>query len=112
MHTTPILYQDEALMCDNPQSNRLSSTSGESHSGKISSLNGELSSLKEQKMAGEQRYRQDIEESGGTVPKSSDHSDASFMTGKPGGAGTLPGWETAKGALNRYDLFSNYWVMK
>ncbi|CBF73662.1 hypothetical protein AN7990.2 [Aspergillus nidulans FGSC A4] len=81
-------------------SNRLSSTSGESHSGKISSLNGELSSLKEQKMAGEQRYRQDIEESGGTVPKSSDHSDASFMTGKPGGAGTLPGWETAKGALN------------
>ncbi|KAL4758745.1 uncharacterized protein BDW70DRAFT_90410 [Aspergillus foveolatus] len=81
-------------------SNRLSSTSGESHSGKLSNLNGELSSLKEQKMAGEQRYRQDVEEAGGMVPKSSDHSGASFMNGKPGGAGTLPGWETAKGAFN------------
>ena len=104
MHATSIPYHHEALTCDNPQSNRLSSTSGESHSGKLSSLNGELSSIKEQKMAGEQRYRQDVEEAGGTVPRSSDHSDASFMNGKPGGAGTLPGWETAKGAFNRYDL--------
>ncbi|KAL5049380.1 hypothetical protein BDW71DRAFT_204645 [Aspergillus fruticulosus] len=81
-------------------SNRLSSTSGESHSGKLSSLSGEMSSLKEQKAVGEQRYQKDVEEAGGTMPRSSDHSDASFMKGKPGGGGTLPGWETAKGAIN------------
>jgi hypothetical protein len=55
-------------------------------------------------MAGEQRYQQDVEEAGGMAPRSSDHSDASFMNGKPGGSGTLPGWETAKGAINRYVL--------
>ncbi|KAL4978871.1 hypothetical protein BDW66DRAFT_148726 [Aspergillus desertorum] len=81
-------------------SNRLSSSSGESHSGKLSDISGEMSSLKEHKAAGEQRYQQDVEEAGGMVPKSSDHTNASFMNGKPGGGGTLPGWETAKGAVN------------
>ncbi|RDW92794.1 uncharacterized protein DSM5745_00116 [Aspergillus mulundensis] len=81
-------------------SNRLSSSSGESHSGKLSSVTGEYASLKEQKTAGEQRYQQDVDEAGGVVPSSGDHADASFMTGKPGGHGTLPGWETAKGAVN------------
>ncbi|KAL4867073.1 hypothetical protein BDV12DRAFT_171916 [Aspergillus spectabilis] len=74
-------------------SNRLSSGSGESSTSKLSSLSGELSSLQEQKASGRENNLAEI----GGVPTS---ENASFMTHKPGGSDTLPGWEKAKGALN------------
>ncbi|KAL4967164.1 uncharacterized protein BDV14DRAFT_32337 [Aspergillus stella-maris] len=81
-------------------SNRLSSSSGESHPSKLSSMSGELSSLSEQKHAGEQRYQQDVDEAGGVPAPAPGDGDADFMKTKPGGSDTLPGWEGMKKGVN------------
>ncbi|KAL4926134.1 uncharacterized protein BDV17DRAFT_270145 [Aspergillus undulatus] len=81
-------------------SNRLSSSSGESHSAKLSSISGHLSSLSEQKRAGEERYQQDVDEAGGVPRPEAGGGDAHFMRTKPGGGDTLPGWEGIKKGVN------------
>lgn len=68
---------------------------------KPSSTSGGMSSISEQKAAGEESYRQDLEEAGAVPSAQKSNADASFMNHKPGGSDTLPGWETAKGAFNR-----------
>lgn len=60
-----------------------------------------MSSISEQKAAGEESYRHDLEEAGGVPSAEESNAAAGFMAHKPGGSDTLPGWETAKGALNR-----------
>ncbi|KAL2851069.1 hypothetical protein BJY01DRAFT_245171 [Aspergillus pseudoustus] len=77
-------------------SNRLSSGSGESQTSKLSSMSGEMSGLSEQKAAGKQQYKNDVDEAG-AIPS---ESDPSFMKHKPGGSDTLPGWNKARGAFD------------
>ncbi|KAL3477670.1 hypothetical protein BJX99DRAFT_257270 [Aspergillus californicus] len=77
-------------------SKTLSSSSGESQTSKHSAMTGEFSSLTEQKGPGEETYRQEVAEAGEIRTT----ADPGFMGHKPGGSGTLPGWEKAKGALN------------
>ncbi|KAL4805102.1 hypothetical protein BDV18DRAFT_141946 [Aspergillus unguis] len=81
-------------------SNKLSSSPGDSNSAKVSSASGELSSITEQKRAGEKSYRKEVEEAGGPVPSQHEASGQGFMSTKPGGSDTLPGWDKAKGAIN------------
>jgi hypothetical protein len=52
-------------------------------------------SLKQQKNAAEGKYTSRAMASAEQEPLEGD-KDTSFMNHKPGGAGTLPGWETAK----------------
>ncbi|KAL4759333.1 uncharacterized protein BDW70DRAFT_84854 [Aspergillus foveolatus] len=53
-------------------------------------------SLKQQKNAAEDKYTSRAMASAEQEPLEGDKEDTSFMNHKPGGAGTLPGWETAK----------------
>ncbi|KAL5340569.1 hypothetical protein BJX70DRAFT_101056 [Aspergillus crustosus] len=75
------------------KSKNLSSSGAESGSGQISSLSGKMSKLEEQKASGRENNLSEI----GGIPT---HENASFMTHKPAGPSTLPGWEKAKGVVN------------
>lgn len=46
---------------------------------------------------GETSYKEGVAEAG-------DANEARFMSTKPGGSDTLPGWRRARGALNTYVL--------
>ncbi|KAL4743904.1 hypothetical protein BDV11DRAFT_165596 [Aspergillus similis] len=53
-------------------------------------------SLEQQKNAAGDKYTSRAMASAGQEPLEGDKEDTSFMNHKPGGAGTLPGWEMAK----------------
>ncbi|KAJ5226101.1 hypothetical protein N7468_007326 [Penicillium chermesinum] len=67
---------------------------------------GEVLGLQQQKTSAEQKYMERADEAAGNAKPVNAHGeptcaaeDHTFMEHKPGGSGTLPGWETMKNVL-------------